>query len=87
MPRTGIKKVITLNSALKLLKAQRSSALIDARKMEAQLARLNKSEEATGIKTSLRYVTRLFRDYIAALDETIKSAHIPRSRKNADQTA
>jgi len=76
-----------LTTTLQLLKAKRSSAIKDARKIEAQLARLNKSEEATGITTSLRYVTRLFRDYIAALDETIKSAHTPRSRKNADQTA
>jgi chorismate mutase len=76
-----------LTTTLQLLKAKRSSAIKDARKIEAQLARLNKSAEATGIKTSLRYVTRLFRDYIAALDETIKSAHTPRNRKNADQTA
>jgi hypothetical protein len=71
--------VITLNLALKLLKAQRSSALIDARKMEAQLARLNKSVEAAGGKTYLRYVARMFRDQIAVLDEAIKSAHTQRS--------
>jgi hypothetical protein len=77
-----LKKVITLNSALKLLKAQRSSALIDARKMEAQLARLNKSMEAAEGKTYLCYVARMFRDQIAMLDEAIKSAQTPRSRKN-----
>jgi len=66
--------VITLNSALKLLKAQRSSALIDARKMEAQLA----SQEAVAGKTYLRYVARMFREQIAMLDEAIKSAHTQR---------
>jgi hypothetical protein len=50
---------MTLNSALKLLKAQRSSALIDARKMEALLARLNKSVEAANRKTYFRYVEPL----------------------------
>jgi hypothetical protein len=79
-------EVIALTTTLQLLKAKRSSALKDARKIEAQLARLNKSEKATGIKTSLRYVARLFRDYIAALDEIIKSAH-SRSRQNANLTA
>jgi hypothetical protein len=76
-----------LTTALQLLKAKRSSAIIDARKIEAQLARLNKSTEATGIKTSLRYVMRLFRDHIAALDDAIKSTHTSRSRQNANLTA
>jgi len=67
-----------LNSALKLLKAQRSSALIDARKMEAQLARLDESPEAVGGKTYLRYVARMFRDQIAMLDEAIKSTQTQR---------
>jgi hypothetical protein len=73
---------MTLNPALKLLKAQRSSALIDARKMEAQLARLNRSAEAARTKTYLRYVARLFRDYIRTLDEDIRSAQTSRKRKN-----
>jgi hypothetical protein len=76
------KKVISLNATLKLLKAKRTSALKDARKMEAQLARLNKEAEAAGIATNLRYIVGMFRDYIATLDEAIKSAHTPRSRKN-----
>jgi hypothetical protein len=71
--------VITLNSALKLLKAQRLSALIDARKMETQVACLNKSAETAEGKTYLRYVARMFRDQIAMLDQAIKSAHTQRS--------
>jgi hypothetical protein len=74
--------VISLNSTLELLKAKRTSALKDARKMEAQLARLNKEAEAAGIATNLRSIVQMFRDYIATLDEAIKLVHIPRSRKN-----
>jgi hypothetical protein len=69
-----------LNPTLKLLEAKRTSALKDARKMETQLARLNKGDEFLGIATNLRYIVRMFRDYIATLDEAIKSARIPRSR-------
>jgi hypothetical protein len=79
-------EVTALTTTLQLLKAKRSSALKDARKIEAQLARLNKSAGATGIKTSLRYVTRLFRDHITALDEAIRATHTPQSRKNASLT-
>ena len=68
-----LKKVIDVNTALQLLKAQRSSALIDARKMEAQLVRLDRSA-ASGRIIYLRYVVRMFRDYITTLDEDIKSA-------------
>jgi hypothetical protein len=50
--------------------------------MESQLARLNQSAEAAGITTNLRCIVQMFRDYIATLDEAIKSAHTPRSRKN-----
>ena len=72
-----------LNPTLKLLKAKRTSALKDARKMEAQLARLkNRETEAAGIATNLRCIVQMFRDYIASLDEAIKLAHTPRSRKN-----
>jgi len=71
-----------LNSTLKLLKAKRTSALIDARKMEAQVARLNKEAEAAGIATNIPYIVGMFRDYIGTLDEAIKSAHTPRNRKN-----
>jgi hypothetical protein len=71
-----------LNPTLKLLKAKRTSALKDARKMEAQLARLNIKSEASGIATNLRCIVQMFRDYIATLDEAIKLAHSPRIRKN-----
>jgi hypothetical protein len=67
-------EVTALNSTLQLLKAKRSSALIDVRKMEAQLARLNKSAEAAGIETNLRCVARMFREQIAALDEAISTS-------------
>ena len=75
------KKVISLNPTLKLLKAKRTSALKDTRKMEAQLARLNKKDESAGIAINLRYIVGMFRDYIAILDEAIQSARTPRSRK------
>jgi hypothetical protein len=70
-----------LNPTLKLLKAKRTSALVDARKMEAQLARLDKEAEAAGIAINLRYIVGMYRDYSVTLDEAIKSAHTPRSRK------
>jgi hypothetical protein len=70
-----------LNPTLKLLKAKRTSALVDARKMEAQLARLDKEAEAVGIATNLRYIVGMYRDYSAALDEDIKLAHAQRHRK------
>ena len=76
------KKVISLNPTLKLLKAKRSSALKDAREMEAQLARLNKEAEAAGSATNIRYVAGMFQDYIATLDEAIKSSHTRRRRKS-----
>jgi hypothetical protein len=76
------KQVITLTTTLQLLKAKRSSALKDARKMEAQLASLNKEAEAAGIATNLRCIVRMFREHIATLDEAIRSAHTPRDRKN-----
>jgi hypothetical protein len=68
--------VIPLNSPLQLLKAKRSSALMDARKMEAQLARLNQSAENAGITTNIRSILQMFRDHIATLDEAIKSARL-----------
>ena len=73
--------MISLNPTLKLLKAKRSSALKDARKMEAQLARLNKEAEAAGSATNIRYIVGMFRDYIATLDEAIKSSHDSRRRQ------
>lgn len=80
--RLTVKKVIAVNSALKLLKAQRSSALKDARRMEALLARLDESAASSQIRTYLRYVARMFREHIATLDESIKSARTPRTRRN-----
>ena len=65
-----------MNSPLQLLKAKRSSALMDARKMEAQLAHLNQSAENAGITTNLSCIVRMFRDYIATLDEAIKLARL-----------
>ena len=67
-----------MNPTLKLLKAKRSSALKDARKMEKELARLNEEGETVGITTNLRCIVRMFQDYIATLDEAIKSARTPR---------
>ena len=72
-----------MNPTLKLLKAKRSSALKDAREMEAQLARLNKEAEAAGSATNINYVVRMFWDYIATLDEAIKSSHHRRRRKSS----
>ncbi len=73
-----------MNTSLQLLKAKRSSALKDARKMEAQLARLNRSqlEAADETETNLRCIVRMFREHIATLDEAIHSAHVPRSQSN-----
>jgi hypothetical protein len=60
---------------------------MDARKMEAQLARLNQSAETAGITTSDRCIVQMFREYIATLDEAIKSAHTPRTRRNVRLSA
>jgi ABC-type transporter Mla subunit MlaD len=64
-----------MSSSLQLLRDKRSSAAIDARTVEAQLARLTESAEAAGIKTNLRSVAKLFHDYIATLDESIQQAN------------
>lgn len=78
-----------MNTSLQLLKAKRSSALKDARKIEAQLARLHKSksEESTVTEINLRCITRMFREHIATLDEAIKSAHTPQNRGNNSLSA
>jgi hypothetical protein len=60
---------------------------MDARKMEAQLVRLNQSPETAGITTSDRCIVQMFREYIATLDEAIKSAHTPRTRRNVRLSA
>ena len=54
-------------------------------KMEAQLTRLDRSAETTGIRTNLCYVTRLFREHIAMLDESIKT--VQQGRKNTNLSA
>jgi hypothetical protein len=78
-----------VNASLQLLKAKRSSALKDARKIEAQLARLNKSklEAAAGAESNLRCIVRMFREHIATLDEAINSAHVSRSQRNNSLSA
>jgi hypothetical protein len=60
-----------LNSPLKLLKQKRSSALIDARRIEAKLTRLSNSAATAGRRTNLVCIVGMFRDYIATLDEAI----------------
>jgi hypothetical protein len=56
---------------LQLLKQKRSSALIDARQIEAKLLRLSNSTATAGIRTNLLCIVGMFRDYIATLDEDI----------------
>jgi hypothetical protein len=51
--------------------------------MEALLARLSKEAEAADSATNIRYIVGMFRDYIATLDEAIKSSRSPRRRKNS----
>lgn len=59
-----------MNTPLQLLKDKRSSTLIDARRIEIQLACLNESDEPTRIKID-RSVAEMFYEYIAELDESI----------------
>jgi hypothetical protein len=61
----------TPSSPLKLLKQKRSSALIDARRMEARLTRLTHSPATAGMRANLVCIVSMFRDYIATLDEAI----------------
>jgi hypothetical protein len=61
----------TTNSPLKLLKQKRTSALIDARRMEARLTGLSHSPATARIRTNLVCIVAMFRDYIATLDEAI----------------
>jgi hypothetical protein len=60
-----------LNSPLQLLKQKRSSALIDARSIEAELTRLSNSTATAGIRANLLCIIGMFREYIATLDEAI----------------
>jgi hypothetical protein len=59
------------SSPLELLNQKRSSAVIDARKIEAQLTRLSNSTATAGLRTNLVCIVGMFRDYIATLDEAI----------------
>jgi hypothetical protein len=61
----------TLNSPLRLLRQKRSSALIDARRIEAHLSRLSNSAATAGMRINLVCIEGMFRDYIATLDEAI----------------
>jgi hypothetical protein len=72
---TTFARKCNLASFLKLLRDKRSSAVIDVQNIEAQLARLTESAEACGIKTNLRSVAKLYREYIATLDEFIQGAN------------
>lgn len=64
----------TLNSPLQLLTQKRSSALIDARSIEAKLSGLSNSTATVGKRTNLLCVAGMLRDYIATLDEAIGSS-------------
>jgi hypothetical protein len=70
-----------LNPTLELLRAKRTSALVDARKMEAQLAHLDKEAEAAGVATNLRCIVGMYRDYSATLDEALKLAQLRESER------
>jgi hypothetical protein len=61
----------TLNSPIQLLRQKRSSALIDARSIEAKLNGLSNSTATVGKRTNLLCVAGMLRDYIATLDEAI----------------
>jgi hypothetical protein len=58
--------------SLQLLKQKRSSAVIDARKIEAQLFRLSNSTATAGMRSNLLSIRSMFRDYIATLDVDIR---------------
>ena len=64
----------TMNSPLQLLKQKRSSAVIDARSIEAKLDRLSNSTTTVGTRTNLLCVAGMLRDYIATLDDAIGSS-------------
>ncbi len=64
----------TPNTPIQLLKQKRSSALIDARRLEAQLTLLSNSAETAGIRTNLLCIVGMFRDHIATLDEAIRAS-------------
>jgi hypothetical protein len=67
----------TLNSPLLLLRQKRSSALIDARRIEAKLSRLSNSPATVGLRTNLLSVVGMLRDYIVTLDRAIGISVVP----------
>jgi hypothetical protein len=67
----------TLNSPLQLLRQKRSSALIDARRIEAKLGRLSNSPATVGLRTNLVSVAGMLRDYIVTLDQAIGISIVP----------
>jgi hypothetical protein len=67
----------TLNSPLQLLRQKRSSALIDARRIEAKLSRLSNSPATGGLRTTLLSVVGMLRDYIVTLDQAIGIFVVP----------
>jgi hypothetical protein len=68
-------EVGNMTSFLQLLRDKRSSAEIDVQTVEAQLAHLAESAESCGIKTNLRSVAKLYREYIATLDASIQNVN------------
>jgi hypothetical protein len=62
-------------SFLQLLRDKRSSAVIDVQTVEAQLAHLAESAKSCGIRANLRSVAKLYREYIATLDESIQTVN------------
>jgi hypothetical protein len=62
----------TVNSPLQLLKQKRSSALIDARRIEAKVTRLSKSTATVGMRSNLLCIAGMFREYVSVLDEEIR---------------
>jgi hypothetical protein len=64
-----------MTSFLQLLRDKRSSAEIDVQTVDAQLAHLSESAESCGIKTNLRSVAKLYREYIATLDASIQNVN------------
>ena len=62
----------TINSPLQLLKQKRSSALIDARRIEAKVTRLSNSPATVEIRTNLLCIAGMFREYVVALEEDIR---------------
>ena len=67
----------TLNSPLQLLRQKRSSALIDAHRIDVKLGRLSNSPASVGLRTNLLSVVGMLRDYIVTLDQAIGISVVP----------